>query len=216
VSRHRLPVLAAAGGVIAGLALTALIVADWGPEPETVTGEAAEQAFVAAWERSRLGTYYVAREIRRTTPSGELESVHELAQRPPDVMRRQFGAVDGRIGNRPITCTVDPEDQERCAQGSGELPSYEDEVAEEIARWDNYFVGTVPLYWVEMRADGCFDLRLTRLSPSPPYGNWSRFCFDEATGAMVYAEIHRDEGTDLLEAVEVRAQVSDADFAVSS
>lgn len=216
MSRRRTVMLAAAGGVLSGLALTAVMASNWRPEPEPVTGDPAEEAFVAAWERSRLGTFYVASEFHRTTPNGELESVHEVAQRPPDVVRREFGGIEGRIGNRSISCTLDPDDRERCTQGGADLPPYDEEVAEEVARWDNYFVGSVPLYRVEMHEDGCFDLSLTRLSPSPPYGNWARFCFDDATGAMVYAEVHRDEGTDLLEAIEVRSSVSDADLAIST
>ena len=53
---------------------------------------------------------------------------------------------------------------------------------------------------------------LSHLYPSPPYGDRARFCFDRATGAPTRREIHRREGTDVQEAVEVRGVVVAADF----
>ena len=205
---------ATTGGVVAGAALGLLVIVSWDIEPETVSGDAAAADFVAAWDRSLRGTYYVASEFHRTTPNGNLDSVHELARRPPDVVRRQFGGLAGRIGDHPIMCSTDPDEQVSCIRGDVELDPYEESVEDEVARWDDYFDGQVPLYRVETRGDGCFDLTLTQMFPAPPYGRYARFCFDDATGAIVYSEIRKDEGTDVQEAIEVRSAVTDADFAL--
>lgn len=206
--------LATVAGVVAGLAVATLVVATWDPEPETITGEEAAQAFVQAWDRSKRGTFTVVSDFRRTTPNGELETTHQLSQSPPDVVRRQFGAIDGQLGGHPIVCTRDPRDEVSCVQGATDLAPWDEQVRAEVDRWAGYLTGDVPLYRVETAGDGCFDLRLARVFPSPPYGRRARFCFDEATGAPTYSEIRRDEGTDVLEATQVRSTVSAADFAL--
>lgn len=215
VSRRRRTLgWATAGGVVCGAALSLLVIVTWDVEPETISGDAAVADFVSSWERSLRGTYYVASEFHRTTPNGKLDSVHELAQRPPDIVRRQFGGLAGRIGDHPIICNADPEEQVSCVRGDVQLDPYDQTVEDEVARWDDYFEGAVPLYRVETEGDGCFDLTLAQLFPSPPYGRYARFCFDDATGAIVYSEIRKDEGTDVQQAVEVRSTVTDADFAL--
>ncbi len=201
-------------GVAVGLAVAALVVAGWDGGDDRVSGREATAAFLDAWERSRTSTYYVASEFRRTTPAGELEGLHEIAQQPPDLVRRQFGAVTGQLGGHPIRCNLDPDEQVACTQGATEVRPWEDKVATEMERWDDYFAGSSPLYRVEADGQGCFDLHLTRVFPAPPYGRRARFCFDESTGAPTYTEIRRDEGTDVLEAVEVRAVPTGADFAL--
>jgi hypothetical protein len=215
MTRRRLVAWGTAGGLLCGGLVALLVVSTWTDEPEVTTGPDAAAEFVAAWERSLVGTYFVASDFRRVTPNGELEGRHEVAQRPPDVVRRQFGALDGRIGDHPIVCSSDPDGRVSCSRGSAELPPYEEEVADQVAAWHNYFTGDHPIYRVETTGDGCFDLRLSLLIAVPPYGERARFCFDEATGAVIYTEVRRDEGTDVLEAVQVRP-VSDADFALPS
>jgi hypothetical protein len=214
MSRRRTLGWATVGGLLAGAAVSLLVVVSWDIGPEVITGEEAASGFVSAWERSLEGTYYVASNFHRTTPNGELNSTHEIAQRPPDVVRRQFGGLAGRIGDHPIMCNADPDERVSCVRGDVDLDPYDQTVADEVARWDDYFDGAVPLYRVETTGDGCYDLHLARLYPAPPYGRYARFCFDEATGAIVYSEIRKDEGTDVQEAVEVRPTVTDADFAL--
>jgi hypothetical protein len=214
MSGRRTLVWGTTGGVLCGAALALAVVATWEQPVETVTGDEAATQFVEAWERSMLGTYYVASEFRRTTPNGELENTHEIAQRPPDQVIRQFGGLDGRIGDHPIVCSSDPDERVSCVRGDVDLPPYAETVDEAVGRWADYFAGELPLYRVETEGDGCFDLRLARVFPAPPYGRFARFCFDDATGAIVYSEIRKDEGTDVREAFEVRAEVSDEDFAL--
>jgi hypothetical protein len=210
----RPPFVAGAIGALIGLVASAVLVAQWRSEPVVTRGPQAAEAFTEAWERSRLGTYYVRSEVERTTPNGELSSELEVAQRPPDVVRRQHGALWGRQGDRTISCVADENDIVTCGPGGQVLPPFEDEVAEEMARWAAYLEGDQPLYRVSTAGDGCFDLALTQVYPSPPYGTEARFCFDEETGAMITNRIVRDEGTEVLTAVEVRADVTDADFAL--
>lgn len=201
-------------GAVIGLVAGGLLVARWRAEPVVVAGPEAAQAFTEAWERSRLETFYVRSEVDRTTPNGDLSSELVVAQRPPDVMRRQHGALWGRQGDRTISCIADEREVVTCGPGGAVLPPYADEVAEEVSRWADYLEGDRPLYRVATEGDGCFDLTLTRVFPSPPYGTDAQFCFDEETGAMISNRIVRAEGTDVMTAVEVRAEVTDADFAL--
>jgi hypothetical protein len=199
-------------GALIGGAVSVVLVSGWRSEPVVTEGPEAAEAFVDAWARSRLETYYVRSEVQRTTPNGELASELEVAQRPPDVVRRQYGGLWGRQGDRTVSCTVDDREVATCGPGDETLPPYEDEVAEEVSRWAAYVEGDHPLYRVSTTGDGCFDLRLTRLYPEAPYGTDTQFCFDPATGAMISSRIVREEGTDVMTAVEVRAEVTDADF----
>lgn len=204
--------LAALAGLLVGGVLAGLLMAAWSPDDDVITGDVAAERFIEAWERSKRGTFRVLSESRRTSDDGrELVSSIELVQRPPDFLRRGFGSVEARIGDRPIGCTTDPAGELHCTAGEGER-TYEEIVEEEVGRWDAYFEGEVPLYRIETGGDGCFDLYLTRTYPSPPYGRFARFCFDDETGARTYTEVRKDEGTDVVEALEVSARVTDADF----
>jgi hypothetical protein len=214
MSRWRTLAWGTTGGVVAGAAMALLVVTTWEVPEDTIGGDEAAARFVAAWERSMRETYYVASEFRRTTPNGELEGIHEIAQRPPDQVIRQFGGLNGRIGDHPILCTSDPEERVSCVRGDVELEPYDQTVDDAVVQWGHYFEGEPPLYRVQTAGDGCYDLRLVQVFPSPPYGRNARFCFDDATGAIVYSEVRKDEGTDVRSAVEVRSAVSAGDFAL--
>lgn len=209
---------ASLGGIISGCLLAGLFVADWASEPaEPVTGDEAAEAFMAAWERSERGTYYVESTFHRVMATGrELESTYEVVQRPPDTLRFQLGGVDGRIGGRPVACAEEPDESVSCTVTDTEPVPHDRLVAEHLEAWDSLLAGPQRLYRVEQHADGCFVLTLTRFELVPPYGNYARFCFDAATGAVLESEVRRNEGTDYVEAVRIRAQVSDADFALPS
>lgn len=207
---RRVLVVVAAVALVVGVGAAAWLVL----RPDDQQDPAAEAAaFVDAWERSRLGTYAVAGVSTRTTPQGgELVSPVELVQRPPDYIRRQFGGVDARLGDRPVNCATGPDGEVECHRGESDR-TYEELVADEVRRWGDYFRGEpTGLYEVEGYLEGCFELVLTREYPSPPYGNLARFCFDDATGAITYSEIRRDEAVDIVEMSEVRDEVSDADL----
>jgi hypothetical protein len=205
--------LAAATGLCLGLAVAAALVWSWDDDEEP-HADAAE-AFVEAWERSRTGTFVVRSQFHRETArGGELDSEVVLVQRPPDYLLRQFGSVEGRLDGRLVGCDPDPDGQTVCRPtGERSETSYDETVAGEVETFQQYFFEDAhPLYRVERADEGCFDLTLTRLLPSPPYGNEARFCFDEDTGARTFARIVRDEGTDVTEAVEIRTDVRETDF----
>jgi hypothetical protein len=203
---------AGAAGVLVGTTIAVVVVLSWPSEPDVVEGPEAATAFVEAYERSRLVDVYVGSEFRRELPTGQMEGVHELAQRPPDVVRRQLGAFQGHIGGRSIVCDPDPQDTVVCLPGAPVTQSYDEQVAEEIDRWTNYFIGDTPYYRVTEAGDGCFDLSMFQYLAASPLGVSARFCFDDETGALVYREVrHEDEMVEVSTAVEVRA-VTDADF----
>jgi hypothetical protein len=215
-SRSRVVVAGAIAGLVVGVGLAALVVSSLdvgsGSDSDVVSGEPAAREFVAAWERSKLGTYFVVSDYLRETPAGELTDSLQLAQRPPDYIRSQFGNVEARLGDAPVSCYTVPTGEVSCIQGVAET-TYAEIVEEEVGRFDNYFFNrAVPLYRVQTTGDGCFDLILTQVFLSPPYGESATFCFDEETGAVIFSEIRQIEGTTTTRAVEVRGEVTDADF----
>jgi hypothetical protein len=211
--------LAALAGLAVGLSVAAAFVVTR-PDREDVADiphEEAASLFVDAWERSRTEELVVLSTFhRRTALGGEMETPQELVQRPPDFIVRQFGDVDGRIGDKPVRCTPESAGSEKysCDVVDAELKPYDEKIAEEVATLESYFVEVDghPLYRVTTDGEGCFDLTLTRLYPAPPYGEFARVCFDEKTGARIYEEVRKKEGTDITEAVEIRTDVRDADF----
>jgi hypothetical protein len=180
--------------------------------PDDIERPADIEAFLDAWERSRSGTWLARlRFTRRTTAGTDLVDELRIAQRPPDRLTvGPLGAVAGRVDGRIINCATGSTGALRCGPGEP-APDYEKEVADEVAILRGYFEAPLSLYSV--RADGeCFALRLARAYPSPPYGERARFCFDRDTGAPTRQEIQRREGSDVQEAIELRAEVTDADL----
>jgi hypothetical protein len=169
-------------------------------------------AFLAAWQRSRSGTWFVRLRFTRETAAGaELEDELTIAQRPPDRLTvGPLGAVAGRVGGRIVNCGIGSTGVLRCGPGE-RAPAYGDDVANEVAILRGYLAAPLSLYSLRVE-NGCFALRLARTYPSPPYGERARFCFDRETGAPIRREVHRPEGSDVQKAVELRAEVSDADL----
>jgi hypothetical protein len=208
-------ILFLAGVVVGVVVVGAVVVVRGDDEPPPPDHASSAYAFVPAWERSRQGTFVVLSEFHRETAAGgDLDSPVELVQRPPDYLRRQFGSVEGRLDDRAVGCDPDPDGQVVCRPTGERLDeSYDETVEAELATFREYFFqGEHPLYRVTQTDDGCFDLKLTQLYPSPPYGHDARFCFDETTGAMSFVRIERDEGTDTTRSVDIRTDVADRDF----
>jgi len=204
------------GTLLAGV-LAARDVAASDDERDRATSQAATQpadadAFAEAWQRSRTGTWVVRMTFtRRTAARGRLDDEIRIAQRPPDrLIVGPLGAVAGSIGGRTVNCGTGATGALRCG-GDQPAPPYSDEVRREVSALRSYFAGTSPLYAVKHDGD-CFTLRLRRQYPSPPYGDRARFCFDRVTGAPTRQEIHRKQGTDVQQAVEVRGEVAADDF----
>lgn len=209
-----------AGAVAAGV-LVVTGVLDRAPEPgaaattattsdqraDDASDEAATAAaeFVAAWRRSRLGTYVVHSTFRRTVAAGGgFTGESSVAQRPPDRLERSFGSVTARVGDRVVLCRT-AAGVYRCDSGPTRR-SYRSVVRGEVALLRGYVEGSAPLYAVTADGD-CFDLTLGRPLPAPPYGTAARFCFDPDTGATTYLRVERDEATDVTEATSVSADV---------
>jgi len=200
--------------VLASVLVVAAVVAVL-PDDDDESGARADSvaAFVAAYERSRTGTFVVEQTFTRTAPDGrELSYVRRLVQRPPDDrLLVGGGAAEGRLDGRVVRCSTGPDGTSRCDEGPPARP-YADEVAAEVGALRSLVEGREATYDVEAGEPGCWSLRLRLGVPSPPYGELAGFCFDAETGAPTRLEVRRPEAVDVVEAVEIRATVTDADL----
>lgn len=200
------------GGAAAGV----LDVFRQGGGGTTSTGAAT--AFVTAWERRLMSTWAVEGQSERSRldgTAGELRTAFRAAQRPPDRIVEQYGAVDARRDGRSIGCgaTVEGSDVLTCTD-RGEAEPYTAQVSEELIRLRALVLGDEPAYTVTGRGDGCFDLTVVKADPAPPLGDTASFCFDEATGAMRSSEILSVGVLDRTFATAIRPTVTDADLAL--
>lgn len=201
--------------VLAAVAVTAVLVAvlpdddDSGPAP--CADPVAE--FLAAYERSRTSTFVVEQTFTRTAPDGRAITYgRRLAQRPPDDRLLVGGGnAEGRIDGRVVRCATQPDGTADCQEGPPAGP-YADEVAGELADLAELVDGPQALYDLTAGPDGCWTLQLRVDYPSPPYGDEAGFCFDAATGAPLRLEVRRPEAVDVVETVELRAEVTAADL----
>lgn len=169
------------------------------------------EAFLEAFERSRLGTFVVESTLQRTFPGGSgFTAESSVAQDPPDRLERSLGSVTARLGSDITLCRVTDAGRYRCTTGRAER-SYRGLVADEVEVLATYLGGDLPLYAVTADGD-CFDLDQVRPLPAPPYGTAARFCFDDETGALVLLRVERDEAVDLTEATSVTAEVRAGDL----
>ena len=184
----------------------------------TVRGTSAAQAFLAAWERSRLATYVVKSDFTRTLPDGnQLKSNTTTVQQPPDTrLVSGLGSVSGRLNGRIVGCAGSPDGQAGCVVG-GQAPDYRAEVDAEVHGLETYVTGDRPLYQVVDFGDApthCFRLDLAIAVPSPPYGDHALFCFDRPTGAPALTEVRRPEATDQTVAREIRTDIRPDDLQI--
>ena len=192
--------------------LGAVVAAFVLPSPATIRGPRAARAFIAAWDRSRHGTFVVESRFERVLTDGRRFTGDTfLAQRPPDRLVVGLGPVEGRVDGRGIDCATEPSGGLRCFPGAP-VGDYEDDVAGEIRLLRSYVEGERPLYAASWDGEDCFALVLVLDVPAAPYGTSARFCFDPATGAQVVLEVRRPEGRDLTDAISVRGTVRDDDF----
>jgi hypothetical protein len=222
----RLQVRATVAGAVAGIAVTAALVVV-GPLrlPARIDRSDAQDEFLAAWERSRQGTYLVRGTFERRQPGGAvLSTPTELAQRPPSRLVRRFGGVTGMIDGRAVSCTSDAGEM-RCTTApatttTGPPPSYDETVQQELDAFRGWFSpggpGQGPRYRViRSREPGCFDLVLAVSGAEAPYGTDTRICFDEATGAPRSTERRFENGVIETERADtIVAAVSAADLAL--
>ena len=211
------PVLAAvAGAVVGAVASVALAASGWpadeaGDIPPPRETAAAGSRLLAAWERSRVGTWVVDARFERVTATGRrLEVDVHMAQRPPDRLITGLGSVNARRGSHRLACASGEDGVVACREAEV-LGPYADEVAADMRVLRAYVSGPSAFYAVREEA-GCFRLRLRLRVLSPPYGERAQFCFDSVTGAPTRSEIVRREARDRTVAVSVRSRVSDDDL----
>jgi hypothetical protein len=202
-------VLIVAAGVLGALAIAGVFSSD--DEPVD-----AQQALLAAYERSRGAVFAATGTFTRTLPDGRtLESGSLVVQRPPDEIRRQLGGTSGRLNGRIVNCSTGPDGRSQCAEGA-DAGSWDAMVAKELENLRSYFDAERPAYTVQEQPGGCFELTTTGLVADLPYGKRAVMCFDPGTGAMRSIEIeHAGGAVDRLEAASIRATVSPEDFSLA-
>lgn len=187
------------------------------PGDRMADGDATE-AFIDAWERSRLATFVRSGTFeRRSEETGAVISSEDvLAQRPPRRLHRQLGGVDGRDDRRAIACPAAPADGDgapACVFGDPSGPTYDEDVATEVAALRTQVAGPSPVYAVEDIGDGCFALAQLRSEPRAAFGTEARFCFDEATGAPTDSRLRYAGGiVEVLAVSSLTSTVRDADL----
>jgi hypothetical protein len=219
----RLTTWAVLAGLVVGIAAAAGLVASGRLDDRATAAapKAATAEFLAAFERSLRGTYVVDGTYTRTldcstdqancVPGQTMTSGALVVQRPPDHLRRELGNTEGAIGGHVITCDLQADGTQHCGP-TARSESFEQSVASQMTTLRSYFTGTIPLYAVVHDGDHCFALTQVREYASAPYGSSARMCFDPTTGAMTYVKRWLEGATDVFQAQQVRAQVSDADF----
>ena len=196
-----------------------------GPKTTTTTvpppsAPADIDAFLAAERRMLLGTWAVSETFTRKTSDGrQATSTIRRAQRPPDNVNEGPSSAEVLHQGRQLSCAAGPTAGLVCRDTGPALP-YDQQVAAQVATLRSYLVADLPLYRVgRAPAAGpgdCWRLVLAApLYPSPPYGQQAVFCFDPVTAAPIYSRIDRPQATDITQATEVRATVSDTDLTVS-
>ena len=201
--------------VAAAVVTLGLVVLLPDPDREPLTGgPPAEEAFLDAYERSRMVEVVVRSTFTRTFPDGrDLSYEQRLVQRPPgDRLVVGAGSASGRIDGRIVRCNASPSGEPECVQGAAAAP-YADEVAAEVSALADLVDRDVGGYEVSLGAGaGCFELTLVRRILTPPYGVAATFCFDADSGALTVLDVERPEARDRTEATEIRTEVTAADL----
>jgi hypothetical protein len=211
------------GWLLVGLYAAALLLATLTTDDADLdTGargrdEEAAAAFVVAWKRARQATFVRTGtfERRSEVTDAVISSEDVLAQRPPRRLHRQLGGVEGRDDRRAIVCpaTVPGGERPPCELSPPTGPTYDEDVATEVAALRTLVEGAAPVYAVEDVGDGCFALAQQRAEPRAPFGVEARFCFDEAIGAPTNSRVRYAGGiVEVLAVTELTATVSDADL----
>lgn len=201
---------------IAALLLVSAVVAAAviGPPPRSRRGAPAVESFLAAWQRKLRGTYVVDATVTRTIAGGaQLVAPLRMVQRPPDRLTYGYGDATGRTKDATLRCPSTPSGASPCFSSPG-APSYDDDVAQELATLRTYVDGANPLYSLVDFRDGCFRADLALQFPAPPWGNQALFCFDAATGAPSLTVIDHGDVVERTVAAGIRPRVDDADLQV--
>ena len=187
------------GWVIVGLYAAALLAVtvttsdgDLQPGDRERDADAAEASSTHG-SASRQATFLRLGHVR--TPQRGDRRRHQLRGRagatapaaPPPAAgrgRRPRRSADDRVPG----ATVDGE-LAACDFGEPAGPTYDEDVATEVAALHTLVEGPSPVYAVERAGDGCFELAQLRDEPRAPFGVEARFCFDDATGAPTNSRV---------------------------
>ncbi len=210
--------IGAAAGVVTGLLVATLLITSGSLDDRAtaVPAKPATAAFLAAFNRSLLGTYDVeATFTRRKDGVGTLTSQAEKVQAPPNHLTREFGGVTGAVNGYLIGCSTGPDGKYLCSP-TKTTENYPTFVATAMQNLRSYFRSRGPLYAVVASGKDCFDLTQVGVLANAPYGTFAHMCFDPATGAMSYLRENLEDATDTFAAVHIRSQVSAADFSLAA
>lgn len=194
-----------------------------------VDGAPASEALLEAWERHRTATYAATTRFTRTGPSAELVFDGRRVQRPPDELVVSLSESELRLDDQIHRCLGDADRTTvgdiRCVGPSPGVP-HDERVLTELQALAGWVHADDALYTVRRVADvapptwpdaDCFELALARAYPIPPYGRSARFCFDDATGALVDTEVVYDGGiVETTRVVELNPVVTDDDLRLVS
>jgi hypothetical protein len=193
-------------GVVVGAVLVATVAAFDDPDRPPVPG------LLAAYERSRTGTYVITELFERRLFGGRtFNSEITTAQRPPDRLVDSGAVVEGRVGDQRVACARSGDEPLRCRHDRV-ARSYAAEVAEDVRLLRALVEGPAAAYAVENAGTGCWTLVLRGRLLAPPYGEDALWCFDPRTGAPLRSVVHRAEATDTRRTLDLRARPTDADF----
>lgn len=215
-------------GVLIGIGVFALFDED--PEPLVGEGEPVSTPFPAvehderaaaelltAWERWRTATFYARGSWERRLDNGEppLRGPVLTVQDPPRRAVVRLGSLVELIDDSVRACDAEIEGvlTPGCQTGASGL-SYEERVTRELALVADYVSGEQRSFDVGFGdTAGCYQAENRALLAAAPWGLWAQFCFDGETGAMASARVRRATATDTEVMVEIRAEVSESDFA---
>lgn len=208
----------ALAGAVVGVLITALLLVTGRiAAPLRFSDRDATDDFLAAWARSRTGTFVVDSEWKRVKPSGEaMVSASRLVQAPPNRVLRQIGGVVAELDGERVNCFTRPTGEYNCNDGFPLHRTFDEGVQQELSDLNDHFRKSDPgIYRVRTDEHGCFELVQTRPYPNPTFGRFGQVCFDEGSGAMRFSERHFEGVTEILRAVQIRKVVTPADLDLS-
>lgn len=182
----------------AGLAVTALGLANVGPEGEhrsesttvpsssspstTVDRVAIRDDFIDRWETWRRATLRFRETTERTSGDQRSASAVTIVQRFPDRAVLGGGTVSARIGSRLIGCAPTTRGPIACYDSGGFEP--EAELSAELDEFVKLTSGSAPTYELTTIDDQCFRFTLAVSDPRPRWGEQYDVCFDATTSAV--------------------------------
>jgi hypothetical protein len=210
-------VIGALAGVATGLLVSTVLIATGTLDQRAtkVPPKLATSAFVAAYQRSLLGTYRVdATYTRRKDGVGTMTSQAQQVQAPPNHLTREFGGITGAVAGYVVGCSTGPNGHYLCSPTKNK-EDYSAYVANAMTNIRSYFSTPGPLYAVVADGKDCFELTQVGVLATAPYGTSARMCFDPTTGAMSFLREHLEDAVDTYEAVHITSQVSPGDFSLA-